>query len=109
MLFPTFVPTNDVCASTGDSYLYALYYRTGTAYSASVIGTNKPASEEYMNRSIDLGQGMASAAVVHMGHGNSEGKATAYVQTSTGALTDIEIDSKGGITSRFVSWHDARD
>ena len=31
VFFPSFLPTNDVCASTGTSYLYALFYKTGTS------------------------------------------------------------------------------
>ncbi len=50
---------------------------------------------------------MASAAVIYMGYGSSHGQATAYVQTSSGALTGIAIDSRGAITSRFVSWYNA--
>ena len=110
VLFPAFVPTNDVCASTGDSYIYALYYRTGSAYSVPVIGTTPKSGKEYVNRSTWIGEGMASAVVVHVGHGSSQGKATAYVQTSTGALTGITMDNtEGGITSRLISWHYGRE
>jgi type IV pilus assembly protein PilY1 len=36
-LFTTFTPEGDVCSFGGNSYLYALYYETGTAYKQSVF------------------------------------------------------------------------
>jgi Tfp pilus tip-associated adhesin PilY1 len=41
IFFPTFAPTNAFCASDGASYLYALFYKTGTAATAPVIGTTE--------------------------------------------------------------------
>src|SRR5438445_2901190 len=41
----TFVPTDDICASTGEGNLYALYYKTGTAYKDTGIGTTQSGSE----------------------------------------------------------------
>jgi type IV pilus assembly protein PilY1 len=29
---PSFIPNNDICGYGGDSYLYGLFYATGTAY-----------------------------------------------------------------------------
>ncbi len=37
--FTTFVPNDDLCAHEGRSYLYALYYKTGTAYWKGVLKT----------------------------------------------------------------------
>jgi type IV pilus assembly protein PilY1 len=58
VFFPSFLPTNDVCASTGTSYLYALFYKTGTAYTSPIIGTAAPASgtTNILNK-ITLGDG----------------------------------------------------
>ena len=30
-IFPTFIPTNDICVSSGTSRLWALFYKTGSA------------------------------------------------------------------------------
>ena len=32
VFFPTFTPVNDICVSSGTSRLWALYYKTGSAY-----------------------------------------------------------------------------
>ena len=85
VLFPTFTPTNDPCSSSGTAKLYALYYLTGSAYSAPIIGTTDIGSgKKEVNSSTDLGAGIASQVVVHIGHGGGNGKTTAYVQKSTG-------------------------
>ncbi len=109
VLFPTFVPTNDVCTSTGDSYMYVLYYLTGSAYSAPVVGTTSSGPNKNVNRSIALGSGMTSEAVVHIGQGGSGGKATAYIQKSTAELTAISFNTPGVVPSRFLTWYNTRD
>ncbi len=109
VLFPTFVPDNDACAATGQSYLYALYYMTGSAYSAPVIGTTASGSNKLVNRSTSVGLGLASQAVVHLGKGSTEGSARAFVQKSTGELTSVETNNLGPVVSRFVSWYRQSD
>lgn len=40
---PTFIPSNDVCQFGGTSYLYGLYYETGTNYTKPLLsGTPEP-------------------------------------------------------------------
>ncbi len=109
VLFPTFVPDNDPCASSGNSHMYALYYRTGSAYHTPVIGTTPSGSNKNVNRRTGIGSGMASQAVVHKGKGSSGGKTTAYVQKSSGELTAISVDTAGPVTSRFVTWYNVRN
>lgn len=108
VLFPTFVPANDPCLSSGDSYMYALYYRTGSAYSAPVVGTTSSGSNKVVNRSTALGSGMASQAVVHIGKGGAGGKTTAYMQKSSGEMTSVTVESAMPVTSRFLTWYNAR-
>ncbi len=109
VLFPTFLPgidASDPCSvSLGTSTMYALYYRTGSGYNSDVIGTTDGSGgKKYVNRSTSLGAGLASQAVVHVGHNSSNGRATAFVKKSTAELFRIEIDSVGAITSRLLTW-----
>ncbi len=109
VLFPTFVPGgaggNDPCGtSLGESFIYALYYLTGSAYSSPVVGTTSSGSNELVNRSTSVGAGMTSQAVVHMGHDSKFGKARAFVKKSTAEIMRIELTTTGGITSRRLSW-----
>ncbi len=108
VLFPTFTPDSDVCNQGGDSTLYALYYRAGSAFSSPVIGVTAAGTNKNINGKVGLGKGLASQAVVHLGKGSSHGKVTAYVQKSDGELLSMDIFLAGALSSRFISWHDSR-
>ena len=101
--FPTFIPTNDICASSGTSYLYALYYKTGTAYSDPILGTGATPK-------VSLGEGLAFGGVTHIGSGSDGGKPLKICNnTSTGALLCTESGMAGGPSapsplSHFMSW-----
>jgi len=103
--FPTFIPTNDICASSGTSYLYALYYKTGTAYSDPILGTGATPK-------VSLGEGLAFGGVAHIGSGSDGGKPLKICNnTSTGALLCTESGMAGGPNSavsnplsHFMSW-----
>ncbi len=103
--FPTFTPTNDPCAATGDSNLYALHYLTGSASPTPVIGTTTSGSNQISNRSTGLGKGLVSEVVVQLGKGSTQGSARAFVQKSTGEITSVETKNLGPVVSRFMSWY----
>ncbi len=116
VLFPTFVPDSDVCVASGNSYLYALYYVTGGAYSEAVIGTTTLGSNQVVNRSASLGQGLATTVALHIGAqgsggagGGSQSGLTGCSQSSTGALNCINLNPVLGVTSRYLSWVNQRD
>jgi type IV pilus assembly protein PilY1 len=103
IFFPTFSPTNNFCASDGNSYLYVLFYKTGTASTVPVIGTAASGANTNVTTKIDLGVGLASAGTMHIGEQatyNNQGSTGAAIQTDT-TLT--------GYYSRFVSWVHQRD
>ena len=85
----TFEPDDDVCAFEGESFLYALYYKTGTAYYESIIGydgdTITVGSDTYkkISKSVSLGHGVAATPSLHVG---TEQGAKAFVQSSTGEI-----------------------
>ncbi len=103
IFFPTFAPANDFCASDGSSYLYALFYRTGTASTAPVIGTATSGSNTNVNAKTSLGVGLASSGTVHCGQGCSYN-----IQMSTGAFTQGDASLEGNY-SRYVNWVHQRD
>ena len=57
IFFPTFAPTSDFCGSDGTSYLYALFYKTGTASTSPVIGTSTAGSNTNVMTKVSLGVG----------------------------------------------------
>lgn len=120
--FPTFIPNSNICASTGNSNLYALFYLTGTAYSEAIIGTTASGSNQVVNRSVGLGVGLASQMSVQIGQAGSggtgggggggqgcSGGVTGYVQSSTGAVVQPCTKPSGPAWSRYVSWVNQRD
>jgi type IV pilus assembly protein PilY1 len=103
IFFPTFSPTNDFCSADGQSYLYALFYKTGTASTAPVIGTAVSGLNTNVTTKISLGIGLASSGTMHLGESG-----TLNFQQSTGAFSQTQT-STPDYGSRFVSWVHQRD
>lgn len=94
--FTTYDPSNDPCTIEGNSYLYALYYKTGTAYKYSVIG--KTGSE--IKKQVDLGLGMTITPNVHIG---KTGDPTIVIQKSTGGI-ELKSATFPGPKTGSVYW-----
>jgi type IV pilus assembly protein PilY1 len=117
VFFTTFVPTSDICKASGDGYLYALYYQTGTAYTQSAIGESAVGTNTVANRSISLGAGLPSQMAIQLGaqgagadgtvssSGCTSGM-TGFIQASTGALGQLCGSTAGPAWSRMVAWRD---
>jgi len=104
LTFTSYVPSFDPCTIDGETYLYALYYRTGTAYSESVIGRDSSKTlnnHEKILKRLSLGQGLAVTPNIHTGR---EKGSKAFIQTSTGAIETIEEYNPGIIKSGKVGW-----
>nr|MBI3612223.1 hypothetical protein [Nitrospirota bacterium] len=139
IFFPTFIPTTsastDICTTeAGSGKIYALYYKTGSAYKASIIGTEAGsiAGTTVASKSVSLGKGMASQFAVHIGaqgkgavgtlvQASGDGSITSQTTTgSEGRITIIDQNSLGGTNkisaaaplaswSRMLSWISQRD
>jgi type IV pilus assembly protein PilY1 len=121
IFFPTFAPTNDICASTGTSKLYAMYYKTGTAYKDPILGaTPDGAGNINANASISLGSGLASSVVVQI-IADPKGPATCptppcaptnamlFIHTDAGATLNQGVNLSGKPWSRYLTWIHQRD
>jgi type IV pilus assembly protein PilY1 len=106
VFFPTFTPTNDICASTGTSNLYALFYKTGGPYQEPIIGTTAGAGGvANVNRSTSLGSGMAFGAVPYVGSGaDGTSPYKLFINTSSGSLSPQEVNLAIDPRSHFASW-----
>ena len=102
VFFTTFIPQTDICSYGGTSNLYSLYYKTGTAYKESTIGTTTSGSQTVVLKSTSLGYGMASSPAIHVGQ-EEGGTAKAFIQTSTGEIKEITYQLKL-IRSGVISW-----
>jgi type IV pilus assembly protein PilY1 len=103
VFFPTFTPANDFCASDGQSYLYALFYKTGTAGTTPVVGTAVSGLNTNVTTKVSLGVGLASSGTMSLGE-----QAKINFQQSTGAFSQTNT-SLANEFSRFVSWVHQRD
>ncbi len=113
VFFPTFAPTSDFCGSDGSSYLYALFYKTGTASTSPVIGTSTVGSNTNVTTKVSLGVGMASALSVHFGYegggGGGTGSGATVCSQMSNSNTICQRANKGDTYSKFVSWVHQRD
>jgi type IV pilus assembly protein PilY1 len=106
--FTTFLPNDSACAFEGESFLYALFYKTGTSYSEPIVGygthqiTVAGADYDQTARRISLGNGVAATPSLHVGE--AEG-VKAFVQASTGEIEIIEeINLPEAFRSKPLYW-----
>jgi type IV pilus assembly protein PilY1 len=99
------VPNDDICAFGGDSYLHALYFETGTAYSQSVVGTTPDGTKDKVLDRVGLGVGISSSLGIHVGR---EHGARGFIQQSTGTINQIDLAPALSIKSGFVNWREVR-
>ena len=114
VFFPTFIPRNDICQATGTSYLYGLFYLTGSAYTSPIFsgtaGTTTSGGNTVSNRRTLLGDGLASQMAVQVT--NSQGCAgglKGFSQSSTGAIASPCTKPAQTSWSQYVSWIQQRD
>jgi type IV pilus assembly protein PilY1 len=118
VLFPTYIPTTDVCATGGMSYLYAPYYETGTAYYSSaadfkpVLGLSDTSSitvggtvyKEVLKKT-ELGSGMPTNAVIHAG---KEQGVVSLIQLGTGVIKQLTVNPVFTPKSQTLFWEERR-
>ena len=103
--FSTFIPNNDLCSPEGNSNLYALHYKTGTAYYEGVLLTSDyPSGVDSNNKVLyvtSAGKGYSTTPNIHTG---TEEGSTSFLQTSTGAIKAIATKNPGITKSGGVYW-----
>ena len=99
VLISTFTPDSDICAMSGDGKLYGLYFQTGTAHYKPIIGENETTGESI--RSRDIGKGMPASLGIHVG---KQTGGTGFVQSSTGAIIEQDIEPPLQFKSGGISW-----
>ena len=103
LTFTTYIPSLDPCEFEGETYLYALYYLTGTAFYESVVGTVTEGGQEVVLGKVSLGKGLSITPNIHLG---KEEGSKAFVQTSTGAIQTIDQINPGFTKSGLSSWRE---
>ncbi len=105
--FSTFVPDNNLCASEGESYLYALHYKTGTAYWRAVLSSaDDPSGTDSRGKvkfRLRAGKGYSITPNIHTGKENGT---RAFLQTSTGAILPVRQVNPGITRSGGIFWRE---
>jgi len=101
LTFTSYVPSADTCEVEGSSYLYALYYLTGTASVNTVIRDSANPSPDNNLIRIPLGKGLVSKPSIHVG---AKDGSTVFVQTSDGAILTLGEENPGQTKSGTTSW-----
>lgn len=104
VLFPTFIPTADICVAAGSSNLYALFYKTGSAYSEPIIGTD---ASGFSEKSVSLGEGLASQVAIQIGAAPTG--VAGFYQTSGANIGKVTPNTPLSAWSEYVSWISRRD
>lgn len=108
-------PSDDFCASEGESRLYGISYKTGTALGAtSVFGTEiyrdpitgLETSYTLNKRYIDLGFGMATSPAIHSGSGSGDSEVSVFTQLSTGTIIRQTATTEGNVRSGKKAWRE---
>jgi type IV pilus assembly protein PilY1 len=108
--FSTYLPdVADVCKHEGDSYLSALYYKTGTAYWSGPLGTDSGTTIDVSGETkakvysrVKVGYGVASSPSLHVGKRTG---AKVIIQTSTGEIVELREDNlPEAYKSRPLHW-----
>ena len=97
----SYCPGDDLCQSEGESYVYALYYLTGTSWLKNVFGGD---NDDYIEFVRKIGPGLSPTPTLQMGRGKDP---KLFLPTSPGAikpetLVDLPIDN---IHSGRAGWH----
>ena len=105
LLATSYKPNADICVPEGNSYLHALYYKTGTAYPDAGLGNVTVSGNTVTLDNVDLGYGIASDVIIISNAPNASGKATVGTNMSTGALPQTPV-SPPTVASGRQSWRE---
>lgn len=109
----TYTPSADLCQVEGNSKVYGLYYRTGTAYNKPILGSAKktnalPEDKILSITTKDLGQGLATSPDVHIGSG-SVPDTKVVVQESTGNISQVDAKTANALEKHELSWREFQE
>ncbi len=105
-----FQPSEDPCSGEGQSRLYGLYYKTGTAFPSvpPVFGTDIETIGDKVKyrvtKFVELGQGASSTPSIHSGRGSGDRGVKVFTQLSTGEMVQSEATTITTIRSGRTSW-----
>jgi len=110
VLFTTFIPNGDECSAGGNSFLWALYFETGTSYPPKdpPDPSDCPSPPCVVPPKGSSVVGLPSAVGLHIGArgGPCRGGVTGFVQQSTGTISQSCQTPPDPIRSGVKGWRD---
>ena len=108
VVWPTFMPDAAACSLGGESNLYSVYYKTGSAYKDYTFEAQKEkvaasGTQEAVARVIKAGEGMPSSVSVQV---NKSGGAKGFMQSSNGTIIEIQFDPPLMMITEPKAWLD---
>ncbi len=99
----SYIPGTDVCSSLGTSNAYAVYYKTGTAFTDYLFEEQKNQTNPSTTvaRVKKVGEGVPSPPSAHI---TENGKAKIFFQQSTGAILTVEQNTPIKLKSDIAGW-----
>ncbi|MBI5739669.1 MAG: hypothetical protein HZA16_03015 [Nitrospirae bacterium] len=103
VIWPSYVPGTDLCAYEGRSNVYAVYYKTGTAYREYVFKEQQTEANPSDNvaRVMSIEEGWATSPSVQI---TKSGTAKSFIQQSTGNIIGFESITPLSIKSGVAGW-----
>jgi type IV pilus assembly protein PilY1 len=109
--FLTYVPSGDVCASGGNSYLYSVGYNTGVAPAAvsirsSAITNGVTSGTVTVQKSVLLGPGAppTGEAIIIPPPAPGQDQLKKKIQIATGVVVEAQNNPVISVISKVVSW-----
>ena len=111
VIYTSYLPSDDVCLTSGESFLYAVHHLTGTAFSDPILGVNANdtvteedgTTYERSEKVIGLGEGMGATPTLHGGRNRDSAKA--FVQTSSGEIKEMDLKTVYDVLPPGVHMH----
>ncbi len=110
LTFTTYVPPDvytNPCLVDGESYLWGLYYETGTSYHEEIFSSEDTwtPTDDMIDKRVSVGQGVAISPNLHVGR---DAGSKAVMQTSTGQIKIEQQTTPGFTKSGKASWLERR-
>ena len=104
-------PSADPCEGEGQSRLYGLYYKTGTAYPGPTIfgteATDVNGTVQYRSlKYLDVGTGTATSPAIHAGAGSGSTGVSVFTQLSTGDIVRSEAETVTPVRAGKIFWRE---
>lgn len=101
VIWPTYLPSKNMCKTAGESFLYAVYFETGTATDHEVFIEDANSDKDHIDRRKRLGEGLPSDVSIAK---RGSKRIVAFSQSSTGAIFQSELTLGAPLSSKFIGW-----